>query len=124
MGPNGLQNSSLNYVMRRKEQTKQIEENIQMLKRIHFARPTINYQAQVKHAVKSDELKRRITNSGTRYAMVQAAREVILKAEGGPEASALGVSKQVRDKMNSTGFKYGKSSNGFRAASSSANRRS
>lgn len=36
-------NSSLNYIMRRKEQTKQIEENIQMLKRIHFARPTINY---------------------------------------------------------------------------------
>ena len=43
MGPNGLQNSSLNYVLRRKEQTKQIEENIQMLKRIHFAKPTINY---------------------------------------------------------------------------------
>ena len=38
-------NSSLNYIMRRKEQTKQIEENIQMLKRIHFAKPTINYQS-------------------------------------------------------------------------------
>ena len=93
MGPNGLQNSSLNYVMRRKEQTKQIEENIQMLKRIHFARPTINYQAQVKHAEKSDELKRRITNSGTRYAMVQAAREVILKAENTGENNGLGASK-------------------------------
>lgn len=59
-GASTSHNSSLNYIMRRKEQTKQIEENIQMLKRIHFARPTINYQSQQKHAEKADQLKKRI----------------------------------------------------------------
>ena len=41
---------SLNYVMRKNEQTKQIEENIMMLKRIHFAKPTIKYDEYQKHA--------------------------------------------------------------------------
>lgn len=69
-----------------------------MLKRIHFARPTINFQSQVKHAEKSDQLKRRIQNSGSRYAMVQAAREVILKTEGQND-----ISRSMKGKMYSTG---------------------
>lgn len=115
-------NSSLNYIMRRKEQTKQIEENIQMLKRIHFARPTINYQSQQKHAEKADQLKKRIQNSGSRYAMVQAAREVILKAESQNDAG-----RQMREKMYSTKNRHGKMTafgNGLRVSSSSAQRRS
>ena len=99
-GQSGLQtahNSSLNYINRRNEQSKQIEENIQMLKRIHFARPTINYLQQQKHAEKTEQLKHRIQHGGNRYAMVQAARDVILQAESGT------VGKRMREKMVGVG---------------------
>lgn len=89
-----------------------------MLKRIHFARPTINYQSQQKHAEKADQLKKRIQNSGSRYAMVQAAREVILKAES---------SHDGRQTLYSTKNKHGKPNvfpNGVRVSSTSAQRRS
>ena len=56
--------------------------------------------------------------------MVQAAREVIFKTENLQESTGLGLSRQTRDKMNSSGFKYAKVPSGIRVASSSANRRS
>ena len=40
---------SLNYIQRKNQQVKLIEDNIMMLRRIHFAKPTINFDEQVKH---------------------------------------------------------------------------
>ena len=67
-------------------------------------------------------MKKRIQNSGSRYAMVQAARDVILRAEHHNDAG-----KQMREKMYSTKNRQGKPNafgNGPRASSSSAQRRS
>lgn len=50
-----------------------------MLKRIHFAKPTIKYDEYQKHAQEHDRLKDLIRTNGSRYAMVEAARHVILK---------------------------------------------
>ena len=41
--------SSLNYQNRKKEQARQVEDNIMMLKKIHFAEPVIKYAEQRRH---------------------------------------------------------------------------
>ena len=64
-----------------------------MLKRIHFAKPTINYQEQKTHGEDYEKHKRRIMNGGNRYTMLHVARDVILKTDSG-------VGKQMRDKMS------------------------
>lgn len=50
--------SSLNYQYRKREQAKQIEDNIQLLKKIHFAAPTISFDKYKKHEKDTERLKK------------------------------------------------------------------
>lgn len=72
---------SLNYSMRKREQAKQIEDNIMMLKKIHFAEPSIKLQYYKDHEKNTEKLKRQISTGASRQAMMQAARDMIISRE-------------------------------------------
>jgi hypothetical protein len=44
--------------MRRKEQAKQISDNLMMLKKIHFAEPTVKYNSYKLHEKNVQKLKK------------------------------------------------------------------
>ena len=73
--------NSLNYNNRKREQAKQIQENITMLKKIHFAKPTIKFNDYKAHEKKVDKLKSQIQTGSVRYTMMQAARDMIISTE-------------------------------------------
>jgi hypothetical protein len=75
--------NSLNSQIRKKQHDKQIAENVMMLKKIHFAEPTIKFSEQQKHSNKAERLKQLISNGGARQSMMHAARAMIFS----PEAS-------------------------------------
>ena len=52
-----------------------------MLKKIHFAQPSIKYSDYLKHERNHEKLKRQISNGSARLAMMQAARDVIVRKE-------------------------------------------
>lgn len=62
--------TSLNYQIRRKEQAKQIEDNIMMLKKIHFAQPSIKFNQYRTHEKNVEKLKRQISSGASRQAMM------------------------------------------------------
>ena len=70
--------SSLNSSKRKWEQQKQIEDNIMMLKKIHFAEPTIKYSEQLKHQTRAERLRQQIMSGPARQSMMHAARNFIL----------------------------------------------
>lgn len=49
-----------------------------MLKKIHFAEPTIKFSEQLKHQSKAEKLRRQIMSGSTRQSMMQAARAMLL----------------------------------------------
>jgi hypothetical protein len=67
--------------LRKKEQTKQIEENIMMLRKIHGARPSIKNSEFVKHEKKSKYLKKMVSDGSKRQSIIQAARAMIISQE-------------------------------------------
>jgi len=54
MSPN---QGSLNFVTRKNELKKQIDENFRMLKKIHYARPTVKNKDLLKHELRTNQLK-------------------------------------------------------------------
>jgi hypothetical protein len=52
--------------MRKREQAKQIEDNIMMLKKIHFAEPSIKIQYYKDHEKNTEKLKRQISTGASR----------------------------------------------------------
>ena len=52
-----------------------------MLKKIHFAQPSVKYSEYVKHERNVEKLKKQISNGSTRLTMMQAARDVIVAKE-------------------------------------------
>lgn len=74
MKSNSPIHGSLNYVNRKNELQKQIDENIRMLKKIHFVKPTVQLKDHQKHATKHKQLKEMVSEGSMRQAIVQAAR--------------------------------------------------
>lgn len=68
---------SLNSEMRKRQHQKQLAENIMMLKKIHFAQPTIKFADQLKHQERTEKLKAQLSNGSTRQSMVMAARALV-----------------------------------------------
>lgn len=73
--------SSLHSAARKREQDKQLEDNIKMLKKIHFAQPTIKFNEYKAHEKKVGKLKQQISSGTSGYAMMQAARDMIISTE-------------------------------------------
>jgi hypothetical protein len=53
-----------------------------MLKKIHFAEPVIKYADQRKHERSTEKLKKQIMQGNQRMAMMQAARDIIIRSSG------------------------------------------
>ena len=77
----GSVKGSLNFINRRKEQEKQIDQNILMLKKIHFAKPSINLTEFRRHELKQNRLKKLVSEGTQRLGLAQAARDLILSKE-------------------------------------------
>ena len=73
--------NSLNFLSRKKEQAKQIEDNIMMIKKIHCAQPTIKVTEFRNHEKQAKKLKKIVSTGDKRQSIVQAARELILSQE-------------------------------------------
>lgn len=52
-----------------------------MLKKIHFAEPSIKIQHYKDHEKNVEKLKRQISSGASRQAMMQAARDLIISKE-------------------------------------------
>ena len=52
-----------------------------MLKKIHFAEPSIKIQYYKDHEKNTEKLKRQISTGASRQAMMQAARDLIISRE-------------------------------------------
>ena len=58
--PTNPMTRSLNSGIRKKEYAKQLDDNIMMLKKIHFAQPSIKFQDYIKHAEFTDKMKKKL----------------------------------------------------------------
>lgn len=52
-----------------------------MLKKIHFAQPSVKFSEYLKHEKHTEKLKKQISNGSARLSMMQAARDVIVSKE-------------------------------------------
>ena len=73
--------NSLNFISRKKEQARQIEDNIMMLKKIHYAKPSVQSSEHKKFHQKTQKLKKMVSDGSKRQSIVQAARDLIISQE-------------------------------------------
>ena len=52
-----------------------------MLKKIHFAEPSVKFQTYKNHEKNVERLKKQISSGASRQAMMQAARDMIISKE-------------------------------------------
>jgi len=76
--PRPAHNQSLNYINRKNEQAKQLEENLQMLKKIHGAEPTVKALELRRHEQQVKRLKKMVSDGGHRQSLIQVARDQVL----------------------------------------------
>ena len=76
--PRPAHNQSLNYINRKNEQAKQLEENLQMLKKIHGAEPSVNAMELRRHEQQVKRLKKMVSDGGHRQSLAQVARDQVL----------------------------------------------
>ena len=68
--PRPLHNQSLNYINRKNAQTRQLEENLLILKKIHHAEPTLKISEFKKHAKEAKRLKKMVSDGSHRQSLI------------------------------------------------------
>jgi hypothetical protein len=65
--------------MRKRLHARQIEDNIMMLKKIHFAKPVIKYSDYIKHQRASEQLRNQLMSGAAKTSMMHAARAMVFR---------------------------------------------
>jgi hypothetical protein len=70
------QQTSLSFQLKKRQQQQQIEENLQMLKKIHEAKPSVNFDEHLQHQKRTKKLSKMIGMSSSRQHMLSTVRSL------------------------------------------------